>query len=299
MKTKAFIYIILAGVLWGTSGIFVSYLAPLGFTSLQMTSVRAVVSFASIALYALIRDRSLFRVSLCELVLYAIIGAAVYFTASCYFTSIQLTTVSTAVVLMYTAPIYVAICSVLLFGERFTPVKILAVGCMLVGCCLVSGLIGNAKFNGLGIFNGMMAGVAFAAYNLLSKLASRRKCNPMSVIMYSFLFMSLLSMLFSNPVDWICLAAQKPWPSIPLLVGLGLVTCVLPYFAYNVAMYSIPVGTAAALGIVEPMSATLFGVIVFHERLSVWSVIGIVLILLAVCLLGYADGRNAKNKKGA
>ena len=39
MKTKAFIFIIVAGILWGTSGIFVNYLAPYGFTSMQMTSM--------------------------------------------------------------------------------------------------------------------------------------------------------------------------------------------------------------------------------------------------------------------
>ena len=296
MKTRAFIFIILAGVTWGTSGIFVHYLAPLGFTSLQMTSARAVVSFVSIALYALLCNRSLFRVKARELVLYAFIGAAVYFTASCYFTSIQLTTVSTAVVLMYAAPVYVSIGSVLLFGERFTPFKILAVFCMIVGCCLVSGLIGNAKFNGIGIVNGVLAGVAFAAYNLLSKLASRKNCNPMSVVMYSFLFMSLLSCLFSSPVDLVLVAAQKPWPSVPLLLSLGIVTCVLPYFLYNVAMRQIPVGTASALGIVEPMSATLFGVFLFDEALSVFGIIGIVLILFAVGLLGYTDGRERVNK---
>ncbi|MBR5505295.1 MAG: hypothetical protein IKV73_03205 [Clostridia bacterium] len=44
MKKQAFIFIILAGLLWGTSGIFVHYLAPFGFSSLQLVFFRTVVS---------------------------------------------------------------------------------------------------------------------------------------------------------------------------------------------------------------------------------------------------------------
>ena len=44
MKNKAFIYIIIAGLLWGTSGIFVHYLAPLGLSPLQMASIRGTVA---------------------------------------------------------------------------------------------------------------------------------------------------------------------------------------------------------------------------------------------------------------
>ena len=63
------LYIILAGVLWGTSGIFVHYLAPLGFTSYQMTATRAIVSFLCILTYVLCRNRSLLRIgSPCNLV---------------------------------------------------------------------------------------------------------------------------------------------------------------------------------------------------------------------------------------
>ena len=60
MKNKAFLFIILAGILWGTSGIFVHYLAPLGFTSMQMTATRASVSFLCMLGYVLVRNRRLF-----------------------------------------------------------------------------------------------------------------------------------------------------------------------------------------------------------------------------------------------
>ena len=78
--------------------------------------------------------------------------------------------------------------------------------------------------------------------------------------------------------------AKAPATVIPLLIGIGLVTCVVPYFMFSLSLKYVPVGTAAALGVIEPMSATLYSVIFFREALSVPSVIGIVLILGA-CLV--------------
>ena len=74
MKIKAFIYIITAGVLWGTSGIFVHYLSPYGFTAFQMTGVRAIVSFTCIVTYAIVRCRAAFRFKPLNVLIFTGIG---------------------------------------------------------------------------------------------------------------------------------------------------------------------------------------------------------------------------------
>jgi len=57
MKTKAFIYIVIAGILWGTAGIFVHYLAPFGFSSLQMTAIRGSVAAIAMTVYRFFFNR--------------------------------------------------------------------------------------------------------------------------------------------------------------------------------------------------------------------------------------------------
>ena len=85
MKTKAFIYIIIAGILWGTSGIFVHYLTPYGFSSVQMTAVRGLVSFVAMAIYAAFKSKSLFNVKLLDLLIFIVPrGATLFFTAFLY-----------------------------------------------------------------------------------------------------------------------------------------------------------------------------------------------------------------------
>ena len=296
MKNRAFIYIILAGVLWGTSGIFVHYLAPLGFSSMQMTGVRGVVSFIALSLFFLLKDKSVYRVTLPELLIFAAIGAMLYLAAAFYYSSMQLTSVSTAVVLMYTAPIIVSVFSALFFGEKFTPIKTVAVGVMLVGCALVAGIAGGIAFDPLGILFAFGASATYAGYNILTKWAMRRGSRPESSSIYSFLFMSLIALCASDPVGTVSTAVKNPWPSVPLLIGLGVCTFVLPYFLYTLSLKHLPAGTASALSIIEPLSATVFSIILFDEALTVPTGIGIALIIGAVFVLGISDNEKKKEK---
>ena len=285
MKTRALIYIILAGALWGTSGVFVHFLAPYGITSVQMTAVRGTVSFLCLAGYALMKDRTLFRASRRELLLYACMGAAIFATATLYYTAMQLTSVATAVVLMYTAPIYVMIFSVLFLGESLSRGKMASVALMLVGCCLVSGIIGGLKFDLIGILLGVFTGIMYAVYNIVTKVAMKQGGRPVSATTYSFLTMGAIAIPFCGPGALVSAASQEPLVTVPLLIGLGIVTCVMPYFLYTLSMRHLSAGTATSLGIVEPMAATLYSVAFLKESIDVFQIIGIVLILLAVVFL--------------
>lgn len=284
MKRRAFLYIIVAGVLWGTSGIFVNTLAPFGFSSFQLTACRGLVSAVFMAVYLLIRDKRLFKIKFKDLLLLIGSGAALFGTASCYYMSMQVTSISTAVVLMYMAPVLVMIYSVLFLGEKFTRFKGAALVFVLVGCALVSG-IGSLKFDLFGFAMGIMSAISYGSYNILTKIQMRRGVEPLSAAFYTFLFMSIIALCVSRPAQIIPITAQRPAVIIPWLLALGLGTCVLPYFLYTLALRSLPAGTASSLAIIEPMSATLIGWIVYGQSLSMLSAAGIALILCAVLML--------------
>lgn len=285
------ILIVISGVLWGTSGIFVHYIAPLGFSSLQMSAVRSTVSLICIAVFALIKDRSLFKIKPKNLILFAGIGVSIYATSSCYFMSMQMTSVSTAVILMYTAPIFVTVFSAIFFKEKFTTVKLISLFGMLVGCMLVAGIIGNIKFDLVGILVGLASGISYAIYNILTKIAMIKNNNPVTTSIYSYAFMTVTALIITNPVDIVVTANAQPLYSYPLLIGLGVFTFILPYFLYTLAMKNLPAGTASALGITEPMFATIFSVTILGETLSIPSTIGIVLILVSTVLLGISENK--------
>ena len=289
MKIKAFIYIILAGICWGTSGLFVNALSSYGFSAVQIIAARSVVSAIVMTLYVAIRDKKLFCVSKKELLCYFFAGLGILLTGTLYFVSMQMTSVSTAVVLMYTEPIFVMIYSVLFFGEKLNPLKLISVIGMMIGCCLVSGIVGGIEFNALGIAIGLGSGIAYSAYNIVTKIEMRKGYNPISATTYCFIFMCLLALVISNPPQMAGFAASNPIPVIPLMIGIGIIACVLPYFLYTLALRDLPVGTASSLSIVEPMAATIFSVTILGESLVTSSLIGIVLIIGSVFLLGKSE----------
>ena len=285
MKNRAFVMIIIAGILWGTSSFFVQFLTPFGFWPFHMTFFRAFVALISLAIYILIRDKQLFKVTLKELLLFAGSGLAFFGTASCYYISMQATSVSTAVVLMYITPVLVMIYSVIFFGEKLTLLKIISVFLMLLGCCLVSGVVGGLKFDLWGIIVGVMSGILYASYNIITKMQMRNGSNPFSATFYCFTFAAVIAFWVCKPASIPQIISTNPPAILLLLLSLGICTCVLPYFLYTFSLKTLPAGTASALGIIEPMSATVFSVVLFNEKLGITSAYGIILILGAVFLL--------------
>lgn len=285
MKTRAFLFIILAGVLWGTSGIFSYLLTPYGFTAWHLTALRGAIAFVCLALYALFRDRRSFHATPRALLLYLGVGASLFGTSGFYFAAMRLTSVSTAVVLMYTAPVMVMLFSLFFWKERFTKLKLLSVCVMLLGCIFVSGIIGGLRFHPTGIFVGLLSGISYASYNVLTKLAMQTGKAPMTTTLYGALFMSLIALFVCRPLGIIDAAAERPALTLPLMLSLGVLTFILPYLFYARGLKMLPAGTASSLSVVEPMAATLFSIAFLKEKPTVFSVLGICFILLAVFLL--------------
>lgn len=293
VKKSAFLYVILAGVLWGTTGVFGHLLEPFGFTPTQMTAMRGFVAAVGMSLYALIRQRTSFRIRPKEALLFLCSGLALFGTSTCYFAAISASSVSTAVILMYTAPVFVTVFSVAFLGEKLNLPKVVSILCMVVGCALVSGIIGGLTFSVWGIVLGLGSGLAYSAYNIFTKIEMMHCCDSLSATLYCFIVMGAISTAVSDPAEIVRLTAQKPVVIVPLILGIGVCTCILPYLFYTLALRDLPVGTASALCIVEPMSATVFSVAFLDEKLSIPSVCGIVLIVVAVFILNWHGAETA------
>ncbi len=286
--------IILAGIFWGSMGIFVRGLTALaGFTSIQIVCVRLTVAALTFALILLIKDARGFRIRIKDIPLFLGLGfCSILFFTTCYFTAIRMMTLSIAAILLYTSPIWVMLLSLLLFHEKMTRPKFVALVISFLGCIFVSGIgSGGSAVTPAGILIGLGAGLGYGLYSILGTLALRRY-STYTVTAYTFITAAAGSLFISSLPDlWhkITACTSKPYLYI-LIVLTGLVTAVIPFLLYTLGLEQVEASRAAILATIEPMVATLIGVVVFHEYLTVLSVLGILCILAAIVLLNHPSG---------
>lgn len=296
-KPNGTILIILAGIFWGSMGIFVRGLTSLaGFTSFQIVSLRLTVAAFIFTFILLIKDPRGFRINMKDVPLFLGLGfGSVLFFTACYFTAIRMMTLSMAAILLYTSPIWVMLLSLLFFREKITGRKLLALAFSFLGCVLVSGLGSDQSSTTLiGILIGLGSGLGYGLYSILGTIALR-KYSTYTVTTYTFVTASAGSLfLCSLPDLWhkITVCPRKPYLCV-FIVLTGLVTAVIPFLLYTLGLEQVEASRAAILATIEPMVATLSGVLVFHEYLTLMSFCGILCIIAAIIVLNY---RSAQRK---
>ena len=279
------ILIIIAGLFWGSMGIFVRHLNGLGFTSIQVACLRLTMAGVLFALILLIKDAKGFKISPRDIPLFLALGlVSILFFTCCYFTAIRLMTMSTAAILLYTSPIWVMILAIIFLKEKITVQKIIALVLAFAGCVLVSGFGGRVTVTG--ILVGLGSGLGYGLYSIFGTFALK-KYSPFTVTCYTFLIAGLGSIFVADPVDLVSKISAVD--SKPALFGFVLltsvVTAVIPFLLYTLGLNRTTAGKAAVLATVEPAAATLFGVFVMNETIGPIAVAGIILVFAAIFVL--------------
>ena len=278
--------IVIAGIFWGSMGLFVRRLGEYGFSPIQIVCIRVVLAALTFCVIQLIIDPKGFKISPRDIPLFLGLGlGSILFFTVCYFTAISMMSLSTAAILLYTSPIWIMLMSLLFFHEKLTARKIFALVLAFGGCMLVSGISGGS-ISATGFLVGLGAGVGYALYSILGTIALRRY-SPYTVTTWTFTIAAIGSIMISQPADVLTKIAAAP--SIPGLLGFSLltalVTAVIPFLAYTLGLRRVEASKAGILATVEPMVATILGIFVFSEPLTLMSGIGVLLILTAVVIL--------------
>ena len=287
-SARSAVLILLAGALWGTMGIFVRRFNSFGFDAMQVASLRLTAGAVIFIIALVLRGGRGFRIAARDIPLFLGLGlGSVLFFTVCYFKSIEMMPLSIAAILLYTSPIWVTLMSVLFFKERLTLRRIAALILAFGGCVLVSGLGGE----GLTPLIGLCSGIGYGLYSILGSVALR-KYEPLTVTTYAFLFSAAGSWFICRPAEMLSIAASLPTLGFALdVLGIAVVTAVAPYLLYTLGLKNTLASKAAIMATIEPLVATVLGIVVFSEPLTLAAAAGIVLILAAIVLL------NARGKE--
>ena len=279
------ILIIIAGLFWGSMGIFVRHLNDLGFTSIQVACLRLTMAGILFAVILLIKDPKGFKISLKDIPLFLALGlVSILFFTCCYFTAIRLMTMSTAAILLYTSPIWVMVLAIIFLKEKITLQKIIALVLAFAGCVLVSGFGG--KVTVFGVLVGLGSGLGYGLYSIFGTFALK-KYTTFTVTCYTFLIAGFGSIFVANPSDLVnkISSTGNKLSLFGFVLLTSVVTAVIPFLLYTLGLNRTTAGKAAVLATVEPAAATLFGFFVMGETVGPVAIAGILLVFAAIVVL--------------
>lgn len=285
MKKIAPFLVLMAGIFWGMIGLFVRKLNILGFESMNIVALRAIVTSCLLGIFLFIYDKRKLCIRLKDI--WCFIGTGIFsvvFFNFCYFKAITLTSLSVAAILLYTAPAIVMLLSAGLFHERITKIKIISLVLTFIGCALVTGIVsGVAVLNMRGILVGLGAGFGYALYSIFSRYALEKGYHSLTISFYTFLFAVIGTIPFADYFGIITIFKQDAM-SVLYCLSFGLISTVLPYIAYTRGLQEMENSKASIIASIEPVTATILGVFLYHEKLSVIELVGIVMVLLAIVI---------------
>lgn len=291
MKKFAPVLILIAGILWGSMGLFVRTLNAQGLASMEIVGLRAAVTALFMFLFLLVFHRRLLKIRLRDLWCFLGTGlCSIVFFNFCYFKAITLTSLSVAAILLYTAPAIVMVLSYVLFREKLTKRKLLALAMTFVGCVLVTGILGETGTVTVeGILVGLGAGLGYALYSIFSRYALERGYASLTITFYTFLIAAIGS-CFLTDMGKVVQVAVSGADQLFFTLAFGVLCTVVPYLTYTLGLQYVENGKASIIASIEPVTATLLGAVLFHEKLTASGVLGVVLVLAALVIC------NEKNR---
>lgn len=289
---KAVCAVIGAGILWGVISLFIRPLSAAGLDPTQIAAVRMIT--ATVLFLGVIAARSPGKLRVHMRDLWMFVGTGIVSVALfnfCYFYTVVRSEASVAVVLLYTSPVFILLFSAILFRERITRRKVIALLLTFAGCVCVAGLTGGVKLSAAVFLTGIGSGLFYGLYTIFGCYALA-KYDAVTVTAYSFLFALAGTLPFCKPATLIRTIAAEP-RLLLLCAGIGICSTVLPYFLYTWGLERMESGKAAILVAVEPLVGAVVGMLVFHESRNAVKLVGIALILAAIVLLNLPQKQTA------
>ena len=295
---NGYIFIFLAGCLWGTQGIFVHAFEGVGIGPSGMSFLRYIGgTLTMLLLLLLIRGKGGFRISRTGLLLAMLtaLSGHVLFTL-CYTTAISMTGMSVAVVLLYLAPVFVLVMSRIFYKERVTGTKIIAVATDLLGCVLVvtGGHFGALSLPAAGVLAGIGAGFFYASMTVISKKAGE-EADPLTLVFYTFVFSVIMLFFVTRGWETVPLMAEPKVFIYMILYGLVPTSGSYGFYLYGMSR-GLETSRVPVVCSVETVVAALLGFALFQEAAGIWKLAGIGLVLLSIFIMNRPE-KTASGEK--
>lgn len=283
MKYTGIGLVILAAICWGISGGIADILMDKGWDPLVISLYRGAVGFICFFVWFLLRFRQNRGVSTRIWIWSFLAGVGVAGNFTFYFLSIQASSVAIAATLMYTAPVFVLLISFLLRLERSTWFKWCCIMGVLLGIILLTGAYNtdSISVSFLGMAAGLAAGLSYALFIFGFKNASSHG-KPPTTLTIAFFSFCLILFFFTDKGEAAAVLSSK---ELGLFILLGILGAGLSFLVYVIGIRKTTPANASMVAMVEPVTASLFGVLVIGDHLNIIQILGMAVILVTITIL--------------
>ena len=201
-----------------------------------------------------------------------------------YYLAIQRTNVATAIILQYTAPIWVLLYAVVRGIQRATWQRISAVTLALAGIALVIGIFGSSgfKLDRIGVIAALLAAFSFAFYNIGGHSILARY-DRWTVLLYTTGSASLFWIVLNSP--WKIAAAHYSAAQWLFLLLFSLLSVLAPFSFYFAGLQHLEPTRAVVVSCLEPVFSIVLAAILLGEVLRPLQALGIILVLAAIVVV--------------
>ncbi len=277
-------------LVFGTVGIFVRYIAlPSGFIAMVRGTLGVI--FSVLAAFVMRRTLSLSKIKK-NIPLLALLGSAIGVNWILLFESYRFTTVATATLCYYMAPVFVIVASPFVLGEKIGLKKSACVLCAIVGMVFVSGVVdvGIGSISELkGILLGLGAAALYAFVTLFNKMLNDISAKDRTSVQLFFATVVIIPYTFL--AEDIALSSFTPTAIILLLV-LGIVHTGLAYTLFFSSIEWLSAQTVAIFGYIDPIVAILLSAIFLKEPMTPLAIVGAVLIIISTLVAELPDKKE-------
>lgn len=276
---KAKLQLITSMFIFGTIGIFVRYV-PLPSSVLAL--VRGFVGSIFVFLFLMLRKSSISKEAIRKnLKMLIFSGIALGVNWILLFEAYRYTTVATATLCYYLAPIFVIMVSPVLLKEKLSGKQMICVAFALLGMVFVSGVLQTgipALSEAKGVLYGLGAAVFYATVILMNKKITEISAYDKTIMQLGTAAVVLLPyILLTEPLGEL-MALLTPF-SLGMLLFVGIVHTGIAYVLYFGSMKDLNAHTIAIFSYVDPIVAILLSALFLKEPMGLHGVIGAVLVL--------------------
>lgn len=297
------IFLLLGATLFAFNGVVSKVVLTEGLSPWRLTQIRSGGAFLILITFFLFfrrKDLPVKRAELPWLIAFGIVG--VILVQGLYFVAIERIYLGTALLIEFTAPIWILLFLRFILKKQVDRLLWLALAFSFSGLMIVTEIWKGLTLDGIGLIAAFFDSIALAGYFLIAEKLGKTKDAAMitlwgfgiaSVVLFFFL------PLWTFPTEYLTMEMQLPgWLDAYSLPGWVLVLWVItmgtlaPYLFVMAGLRILSASTASVFGIVEPVIASFFGWWLLSEVLNNVQVAGAIVVIVGIYLANRAKDRS-------